>query len=787
MPTRILFVDDEPDLEPLIRQKYRRQIRRKEMELDFARHGGEALEVISRAESEHDLIITDINMPEMNGLELLGRLSTLDLSSPVIVLSAYGDMANIRAAMNRGAYDFLTKPIDFNDLEITKQKALDHLASLRERSRLQQDKARLEERARFVRATFGRYLSDTVVETLLDEPEGLRLGGEKRELSILMSDLRGFTTLCERLPPEKIVSMINNYFGAMIDIVMDQGGTIDELIGDAMLVIFGAPLRQPDHADRAVECAIAMQRAMESVNRTNAADGLPQLEMGIAVNTGEAVVGNIGSRKRSKYGVVGSHVNLTARIESLTVGQQVLISDDTRRACSLDLDVAEGHVFTAKGFVEPVTVHEVRGVRGDPSRTIPRVEPQLEVLEPPLEVRVRSAASASLEGDEGFDGVLVRASAHFGELETEGAASVQVLEALRLELAVVGEAPVILHGKVVGKPDSRRLLVRFTAVPPALLPRLGASAIVEPLAFGPLDHHTAAIDLGEPGAGALEVGAAETDTPGAGALEVSDRLATLGLMLAGFAHDIRSPLAFVGNFADLSLELADEVGAGLRQGTSGDPKEDLVDLVETVDGLRANLDKIKAHGTRAWELIGTMLDTVRGHRAPAREIEVNELVSRHLDLLESSMRAAEPQLELQLERRLDDAAGSICVSPQDFSRILLNLVHNACDAARTKAPELRDGAPPRVRISTVGAPDHVELRVWDDGVGIPPALQHSVFEPAFTTKGPGEGLGLGLALTRALIESSGGTITVRSEPDRFTEFVVTLPRASAPQEAPSSS
>jgi adenylate cyclase len=775
MPTRILFVDDEPDLELLIRQKYRKQLRQGEVELSFAGNGREALALVDDPQSDFDLIVTDINMPVMSGLELLDELRKREPSALVLVLSAYGDMANIRTAMNRGAFDFLTKPIDFQDLAITQDKALAHLRSLRERSRLQRERDLFEQRAAFVRETFGRYLDDEVVRTLLDDPTGLQLGGERREISILMSDLRGFTSLCERLPPETIVSLLNRYFGAMIDIVLAHGGTIDELLGDAMLVIFGAPLHQPDHADRAVSCAIAMQRAMAAVGDESAAQGLPRLEMGIAINTGEAVVGNIGSRKRTKYGVVGSHVNLTARIEALTVGHQVLLSAATRRACSLDLDVVDELEFTAKGFEAPVKVFEIRGVRGDPARSIPAVHDELRPLRPALAVRFRATAGAA--GPAEHEGAIVGVSSHGCELRTTAARAIERRAPLSVQLPDPDGRPSTVHGKVVGHPAPDRLRVRFTALPPAVAERLWAlvsagatAADGEAMLTAPDTRH----DIPEVDRPPRPQPAPSPTVAAPDRTATQGHLATLGLMMAGVAHDIRNPLGFIVNFADLSTELVGEVAAEVEQHTAPAAARE---VGEALASLRDNLGKIRAHGERAAELIRTMMDTVRGIRGAPQDIELNPVVARHLDLYEASLRAAEPDLPLVLERALDPAAGRVRVAPQDVSRIVLNLVDNACDAARAKDPAARRSAPPRVVVSTQGRDDAVEIRVWDDGTGVSPALREAIFDPFFTTKGSKDGLGLGLALIRELIESSGGTIALATEEGRFTEFVVTLPRA----------
>src|SRR6185369_15972615 len=164
---------------------------------------------------------------------------------------------------------------------------------------------------------------------------------EMRRVTIMMSDLRAFTAVSERLGPEQVVHMLNRYLGAMAEIILRYQGTIDEFIGDAILAIFGAPVTRGDDARRALSCALAMQLALEVVNQENAKEGLPALEMGIAIHTGEVVVGNIGSDRRAKYGVVGPPVNIAGRIESYSVGGQVLISGETLAAAGDQVIVGE--------------------------------------------------------------------------------------------------------------------------------------------------------------------------------------------------------------------------------------------------------------------------------------------------------------------------------------------------------------------------------------------------------------------------------------------------------------
>src|SRR5512137_18436 len=219
----------------------------------------------------------------------------------------------------------------------------------------------LERRNEFIRKVFGRYTSDEVVEALLDAPDGLKLGGEKREVTILMSDLRGFTALAERLEATEVVSLLNHFLSAMVEVIQQHGGTIDEIIGDAILVLFGAPVAAEDDAQRAVLCSLGMQKAMAGVNAHNQQKGWPVLEMGIALHTGEVVVGNIGSVKRSKYGVVGRTINTTARIESFTVGGQIIVSPTLVRGAGPGLLLGEEVEVHAKGMKEPLRCRQLRG------------------------------------------------------------------------------------------------------------------------------------------------------------------------------------------------------------------------------------------------------------------------------------------------------------------------------------------------------------------------------------------------------------------------------------------
>ncbi|MFC1877775.1 CHASE2 domain-containing protein [Thermodesulfobacteriota bacterium] len=222
-----------------------------------------------------------------------------------------------------------------------------------------------EERERhFIHSTFGRYLSEEVVDELLNSPLGLEMSGESRQVTFLVSDLRGFTSISDKLSPHDVIQILNHYFERMVKIIARYRGTVDELQGDGILVFFGAPLSADDDPERAVACAIEMQSTMPEINRAQRQKNLPQLSMGIAINTGEVVVGNIGSEKRTKYGAVGTPINTTYRIESHTVGGQILISHGTYEKIRAKLKVRETFPVQFKGIEHPVTLYDVAGIQG---------------------------------------------------------------------------------------------------------------------------------------------------------------------------------------------------------------------------------------------------------------------------------------------------------------------------------------------------------------------------------------------------------------------------------------
>jgi class 3 adenylate cyclase len=215
-----------------------------------------------------------------------------------------------------------------------------------------------------IRETFSRYLSSEVVDEILNSPGGEELGGELREITILVSDIREFTRTTESLEPGQVLEIINRYMGKMTDIILKHGGTIDEFTGDGILVFFGAPNFVPDHCKRAVACALEMQRAMDGLNSGNLRLGLPELQMGIGINSGELIVGNIGSEKRKKYGAVGLPINLAFRIQAEAQGGEVLVSPAVFDNLAGELLIEGTRERSLKGIEGPVTMYLVEGLRG---------------------------------------------------------------------------------------------------------------------------------------------------------------------------------------------------------------------------------------------------------------------------------------------------------------------------------------------------------------------------------------------------------------------------------------
>ena len=320
MTATILVVDDEPDLETLILQKFRRQIRDGEVAFVFARDGIEALQSIE--DHPHvDMVVSDINMPRMDGLSLLQKLQEAEDKKSTIIVSAYGDMSNIRTAMNRGAFDFLTKPIDFGDLEMTIDKTIRHVEMMREARRRQAEAERAH-------ASLSRYFSPQIASRLaaVGDSDGMEV--HWRDVATIFSDVTSFTSLVQSVAPEVLGALLNEYVGGMTDIVFAHEGTVAKIIGDAIHVLFNAPGDQPDYATRAIACAHDLDVWAQGFRERWKSKGVDVGATRIGVHAGPALVGNFGGSRFFDYTAYGDTINTAARLETANtfLGTRICVS-----------------------------------------------------------------------------------------------------------------------------------------------------------------------------------------------------------------------------------------------------------------------------------------------------------------------------------------------------------------------------------------------------------------------------------------------------------------------------
>lgn len=304
---RVLIVDDETDVEPLVIQTFKRRILSGELSFTFLRDGQEALDLL-REDAAFDIVMSDINMPRVDGLTLLGHLQSFD-DLRAVVISAYGDMSNLRAAMNRGAFDFVVKPIDFSDLEATLDKALADLAKTRE-MRAQRDAANR------ARENLSRYFSPNLVELLAQREGGI--APRRLQISAMFVDLAGFTSYAESEQPEAVMEMLRSFHGRMVTELFRFDGTLEKFIGDALLALFGVPEPRLSDPARALRCAYAMMAACEDWNLERVGAGLPAMQMGIGLHCGPAVLGDMGDARAMAFTAIGDTINTASRLQNLT-------------------------------------------------------------------------------------------------------------------------------------------------------------------------------------------------------------------------------------------------------------------------------------------------------------------------------------------------------------------------------------------------------------------------------------------------------------------------------------
>jgi adenylate cyclase len=287
----------------------------------------------------------------------------------------------------------------------------------------------------FIRDTFGRYLSSEVVEELLGSPAGLKMSGENREVTFLVSDLRGFTSLTSSLSPQQVIEIMNRYFEQMVEIIARYRGTVNEFMGDGILSFFGAPLYADDDTERAVACAVEMQNAMKDVNAQQRGLKLPELDMGIGINTGEVVVGNIGSERRASYGAVGTPINAAYRIESFTVGGQILISPTTHARVKSDLKILGTKEVKFKGLHQSVTLFDIGGI-GEPYNAYLAEKKEMPLMRLNIPLKIECFP---LEGKTVSDQAIAGRITHLGGNTAEGSLDEKVAAYTNLRILLADE------------------------------------------------------------------------------------------------------------------------------------------------------------------------------------------------------------------------------------------------------------------------------------------------------------------------------------------------------------
>jgi adenylate cyclase len=341
---KILVVDDEADLEVLIKQKFRQKIREQQYEFLFAINGRQALEQLEQ-HKDVELVLSDINMPEMDGLTLLAKLNEKNLLLKSVVVSAYGDMENIRTAMNRGAFDFVTKPVNFTDLELTIERTLQHVKQMKETLRAIKENNILK-----------MYVAEDVLNFMGGgEIEARLMNNETIEATVAFIDICGFTRISEQEEPDTVVKLLNSYFDLITKEIIEQNGVIDKFIGDCVLAVF----RGDHHLDRALDACLAVRDKIIEFPEAGSNNFVPKVSIGI--NTGEMVSGNIGSvtLRRLDYTVIGDTVNTAQRLQTKAEPGQIIISEKSYEQIKQFFNCRKIGEVNMKNKSSAMTIYEV--------------------------------------------------------------------------------------------------------------------------------------------------------------------------------------------------------------------------------------------------------------------------------------------------------------------------------------------------------------------------------------------------------------------------------------------
>lgn len=341
---KILVVDDEADLEILIKQKFRQKIRQQEYDFLFALNGRQALEQLEQ-HKDIDLVLSDINMPEMDGLTLLSKINEKNSLLKAVIVSAYGDMENIRTAMNRGAFDFVTKPVDFKDLEITIDRTIQHVKQIKHTLQALKERDILR---MYVDETVLNFMGQREVETSIFENETV-------VATVAFIDIVEFTKISETKSPDFVVNLLNEYFDIMVKEIINQKGIVDKFMGDCIMAVFKGDY----HLDRAIDACLAIKNRLEELPEPNEDTYKPKISIGI--NSGEMVSGNIGActLRRLDYTVIGDTVNVAARLQAAATVNQILISAKNYELIKESFICKEVGSISMKNKKDPIVVYEV--------------------------------------------------------------------------------------------------------------------------------------------------------------------------------------------------------------------------------------------------------------------------------------------------------------------------------------------------------------------------------------------------------------------------------------------
>jgi signal transduction histidine kinase/FixJ family two-component response regulator len=596
MAAKILVVDDDLDLEPLFRQKFRQQIQQRNLQFEFVHNGLEALEKLA-AETDFEVVLADINMPEMDGLSLLQQIQESYPLIRVVIVSAYADLDHVRKAMNRGAFDFLPKPINFRDLEATTLKTLDYVQQLK--------LDLLEERER-------RKQQDEILERLTQE-------------------------IAMRQQTEKA-------------------------------------LRDSEATTRALVTAI------------------PDLLIWVTRD--------------------GTYKAIAGR-DSFQIHDQDHFQEGTSIFDSLPPDLAQQRMGHIQSALE--------------TQQVQLYEQQL-----------------SIDGDQRYEEVRI--------------------------VALQEDEALIIVRDITERRQAELERVRY----------------IEALADKNQDLQTARDQLQEANQ-TLEQRVQERTKALSDALEklqttqeqiiAQEKLASLGALTAGIAHEIKNPLNFINNFADLNRDIAQELQEELEDQRQSFDHDTWDYLQELMRDLAQNSQKILDHGGRADGIVNSMLLHSRGGKGEVQTVDIKDLLTEATNLAYHGMRAQDKTFNIAIELEMPPQVEPISLVASDINRVFLNMINNACYATQQKARQATTPYSPSLRVGVRDLEVGVEIHIRDNGPGIPPTVREKIFEPFFTTKPAGQGTGLGLSMCYDIVvQQHQGDIRIESQPDEFTEFIITLPR-----------